>query len=363
MTGREIYEVMEQLNPTGQQEEQMYQNILSSGAEQEYSFNKKRNEAKGRIISYGKGMRYAAAVILLLVLVPTITYAAFHSAFLEKFFDIHKDAKETQDEEWLAQYVKEDLAEFSYGGYLFQLRGYLMNSQIGEGMMVINVKKEKETDYRLRIMPEEDEKLYSYYFGDSFSTDLSEDAEFKNQDLKKLIHFLPDEENEMRGYAYECRKTEDDNYEYRITLYSDYETIDKRMQQTAQSRKDSTSLNFYDGTGELVGKMPLNQGHEFSVCHWLSPSGQNNVVLTPFTIYATGVPGQLLVEEESKVIVTYQDGRKKEVEFSEISGRTANYNSYKTLKLNNVVNTTEVKKITIHSKDRDWDLDVEDAQQ
>lgn len=44
MTGREIYDVMEQLNPTKQQEEQMYQNILSSSAGKEYIENRGRKK-------------------------------------------------------------------------------------------------------------------------------------------------------------------------------------------------------------------------------------------------------------------------------------------------------------------------------
>lgn len=362
MTGREIYDVMEQLNPTKQQEEQMYQNILSSSAGKEYIENRgrKKVDSNRRVMRHESKLRYAAAVILLLVLAPTITYGAFHSAFLEKFFDINQEGKNTQDEEWLNQYVKKELATFSYGGYLFRLRGYLMNSQIGEGMLIIDAERKKKTDYRLWLMPDKDEKLSET---NSFSSlDLSEDKDFTIEDFSKLIQFRPDGGSEAGEYDYQCWKTGSDSYEYRITFYSDYETVTENMQQPEQDRERPISLNFYDGRGELIGKMPLNEGNEFTVYHWLSPSGQNNVVLTPFVLYATGVPGQLM-GQESKVIVTYRDGRKKGVEVLPLTGSYGGtYGKTVTCKLNNVVNTSEVESITIHTKDRDWYLDVENAQ-
>lgn len=361
MSGREIYDVMEQLNPTKQQEEQMYQNILSSSAGKEYIENRGRKKAGSnrRGIGHVSKLRYAAAVILFLVLAPTITYGAFHSHFLEKFFNNYKDAEMAQDEEWLAQYVREDMGEFSYGGYLFQLRGYLMNSKIGEGMLIINVKKEKETDYRLSVMPREDEKRYSYNLYDNSSAmDLSGDEEFKGQNLSKIIQFLPDTGNEIRQYCCEYRVTEDGSYEYRFTVYSNYQTVSNAIQQSGEKM---ISLNFYDGTGGQIGRIPLEQGNEITTYHWLSPSKQNNVVLTPFSIYATGVPGQML--SEGKVIVAYKDGREKEIEVMEVADYAAEHNRYRILKLDNIVNTTEVKSITVHTQDRDWYLDVENAQQ
>lgn len=361
MTGKEICEVMEQLNPTKQQEEQMYQNILSSYNEQEYHSNRKEKKTgtKGKTIGYGRGMRYAAACLLLLVLLPTITYAAFHSVFLEKFFDTPNASSETQDEEWLAQYIIEEPEKFSYGGYLFYLQGYLINSQIGEGMLLVNVKKEKETDYCLWEVPEGNEKASALYMGaSSESVDLSGDKEFKNRNLSKIIQFLPDAGNTRK---YEYRKTGEDSYEYKITFYSDYQTIAQCMQST-HSPKQPINLNFYDGTGNPVGTLPLNQCDEFTAYHWLSPSGQNNVIITPFMIYASGVPGRLLTEE-NQVIAEYQDGRKKELSASITTGYNEEHNTYKTLGLDDVVNTNELKAITIHTEERDWCLDVDNAQQ
>lgn len=313
MTGREIYDVMEQLNPTKQQEEQMYQNILSSSAGKEYIENRgrKKVDSNRRVMRHESKLRYAAAVILLLVLAATITYGAFHSSFLEKFFNNYKDAEMAQDEEWLAQYVRED------------------------------------------------EKRYSYNLYDNSSAmDLSGDEEFKGQNLSKIIQFLPDTGNEIRQYCCEYRVTEDGSYEYRFTVYSNYQTVSNAIQQSGEKM---ISLNFYDGTGGQIGRIPLEQGNEITTYHWLSPSKQNNVVLTPFSIYATGVPGQML--SEGKVIVAYKDGREKEIEVMEVADYAAEHNRYRILKLDNIVNTTEVKSITIHTQDRDWYLDVENAQQ
>ncbi|MBO4997397.1 MAG: hypothetical protein J6D02_05300 [Lachnospira sp.] len=259
MTGREIYDVMEQLNPTKQQEEQMYQNILSSSAGKEYIENRgrKKVDSNRRVMRHESKLRYAAAVILLLVLAPTITYGAFHSSFLEKFFNNYKDAEMAQDEEWLAQYVRED------------------------------------------------EKRYSYNLYDNSSAmDLSGDEEFKGQNLSKIIQFLPDTGNEIRQYCCEYRVTEDNSYEYRFTVYSNYQTVSNAIQQSGEKM---ISLNFYDGTGGQIGRIPLEQGNEITTYHWLSPSKQNDVVLTPFSIYATGVPRQMI--SEGKVIVAYKDGR------------------------------------------------------
>ena len=303
MTGREIYDVMEQLNPTKQQEEQMYQNILSSSAGKEYIENRgrKKVDSNRRVMRHESKLRYAAAVILLLVLAATITYGAFHSSFLEKFFNNYKDAEMAQDEEWLAQYVRED------------------------------------------------EKRYSYNLYDNSSAmDLSGDEEFKGQNLSKIIQFLPDTGNEIRQYCCEYRVTEDNSYEYRFTVYSNYQTVSNAIQQSGEKM---ISLNFYDGTGGQIGRIPLEQGNEITTYHWLSPSKQNDVVLTPFSIYATGVPRQMI--SEGKVIVAYKDGREKEIEVMEVAECEAEH----------IVNTTEVKSITIHNKDRDWYLDVENAQQ
>lgn len=313
MTGREIYDVMEQLNPTKQQEEQMYQNILSSSAGKEYIENRgrKKVDSNRRVMRHESKLRYAAAVILLLVLAATITYGAFHSSFLEKFFNNYKDAEMAQDEEWLAQYVRED------------------------------------------------EKRYSYNLYDNSSAmDLSGDEEFKGQNLSKIIQFLPDTGNEIRQYCCEYRVTEDNSYEYRFTVYSNYQTVSNAIQQSGEKM---ISLNFYDGTGGQIGRIPLEQGNEITTYHWLSPSKQNDVVLTPFSIYATGVPRQMI--SEGKVIVAYKDGREKEIEVMEVAECEAEHNRYRILKLDNIVNTTEVKSITIHNKDRDWYLDVENAQQ
>lgn len=313
MTGREIYDVMEQLNPTKQQEEQMYQNILSSSAGKEYIENRgrKKVDSNRRVMRHESKLRYAAAVILLLVLAPTITYGAFHSSFLEKFFNNYKDAEMAQDEEWLAQYVRED------------------------------------------------EKRYSYNLYDNSSAmDLSGDEEFKGQNLSKIIQFLPDTGNEIRQYCCEYRVTEDNSYEYRFTVYSNYQTVSNAIQQSGEKM---ISLNFYDGTGGQIGRIPLEQGNEITTYHWLSPSKQNDVVLTPFSIYAMGVPRQMI--SEGKVIVAYKDGREKEIEVMEVAECEAEHNRYRILKLDNIVNTTEVKSITIHNKDRDWYLDVENAQQ
>lgn len=256
-------------------------------------------------------LRYAAAVILLLVLAPTITYGAFHSSFLEKFFNNYKDAEMAQDEEWLAQYVRED------------------------------------------------EKRYSYNLYDNSSAmDLSGDEEFKGQNLSKIIQFLPDTGNEIRQYCCEYRVTEDNSYEYRFTVYSNYQTVSNAIQQSGEKM---ISLNFYDGTGGQIGRIPLEQGNEITTYHWLSPSKQNDVVLTLFSIYAMGVPRQMI--SEGKVIVAYKDGREKEIEVMEVAECEAEHNRYRILKLDNIVNTTEVKSITIHNKDRDWYLDVENAQQ
>lgn len=313
MTGREIYDVMEQLNPTKQQEEQMYQNILSSSAGKEYIENRgrKKVDSNRRVMRHESKLRYAAAVILLLVLAATITYGAFHSSFLEKFFNNYKDAEMAQDEEWLAQYVRED------------------------------------------------EKRYSYNLYDNSSAmDLSGDEEFKGQNFSKIIQFLPDTGNEIRQYCCEYRVTEDNSYEYRFTVYSNYQTVSNAIQQSGEKM---ISLNFYDGTGGQIGRIPLEQGNEITTYHWLSPSKQNDVVLTPFSIYATGVPRQMI--SEGKVIVAYKDGREKEIEVMEVAECEAEHNRYRILKLDNIVNTTEVKSITIHNKDRDWYLDVENAQQ
>lgn len=364
MTGREIYDVMEQLNPTKQQEDKMYQTILSFSAMQKdiKSKGQKKEEINRNATQYGKRLRYAAAIILLLVFLPASTYAAFHSGFLQKFFDNDKVERITQDEEWLAQYVKENMGEFSYGGYLFRLRGYLMNSEIGEGMLLVTAKKERDTDYRLREMPEGEDAIFLY--DDSLSMNLSEDEAFKNEDITKIIQLLPDGGEGMVRYGYECRKTGADSYEYRITLYSNYEMMDERIQQRTHNRTKPAYLNFYDGTGAMLGNIPLHQSDKFMVYHWLSPSGQNNVVFTPFAIYATGVPGQLLGMGDSKVIVTYRDGRTRQIEViplvSEYNSET--YGKTATFQLKNIVNVTELESIIIHTKDREWSLDVENAQ-
>lgn len=307
----------EVLNPTQEQEQEMYQNIM------------KEVEANGDTGNHFKSInakqhrkKVAAILLFVVVLVPSGVYAMYQSDFLNGFFRFRDDfvmwdevskkdveavlSRREQAEDYLLSYMVEDGRSISYGGYEFTLSRYIVNNQYREAMIQIDVKKNSDTVYEVVYLPRNEkdsetglEGSFGYTEDGVTKYDLSP-VFYENKNLSEMLQMVIMQEDDLDAIL-RAKWVADNHWQF-FYIVSDLDYYG-----TEEPNSKPFTFALLDGNGEVKEEIVLNDTPDYDCLCYESEDGKDHVLISPYFIKATSPTKDI---EGASVEVCYENSSK-----------------------------------------------------